>query len=75
VLFPHIPKDSNLRDAKQSQNQIMKKKISAKEKAALALTRIAEEHLKSYPIEEQERMIKAFGLKVSELRGRMLWYS
>jgi hypothetical protein len=53
----------------------MKKKISAKEKAALALTRIAEEHLKSYPIEEQERMIKAFGLKVSELRGRMLWYS
>jgi len=49
----------------------MKKNISRKEKAAL--TRIAEEHLKSYPVKEQERMIKAFGLKVSELRRRRLW--
>jgi len=48
----------------------MKKKISRKEKAALALTRIAEEHLKSYPVEEQERMIRAFGLKVAELKRK-----
>jgi hypothetical protein len=48
----------------------MKKKISGKEKAALALTLIAEEHLKSYPVEEQERMIRAFGLKIAELRKK-----
>jgi len=48
----------------------MKKKISRREKAALALTLIAEEHLKSYPVEEQERMIRAFGLKIAELKRK-----
>jgi hypothetical protein len=48
----------------------MKRRISRKEKAALALTRIAEEHLKSYPVEEQERMIRAFGLKLAELKRK-----
>jgi hypothetical protein len=50
----------------------MKKKISRKEKAALALTLLTEKHLKSYPAKERDRMIKAFGRKVSELRRRML---
>jgi hypothetical protein len=48
----------------------MKKKISRKEKAALAIAQIAEEHLKSYPVEEQERMIRAFGLKIAELKRK-----
>jgi hypothetical protein len=48
----------------------MKKRVSKKEKAALALTLLAEEHLKSYPAEEQERMIRAFGLKIAELKRK-----
>jgi len=42
----------------------------SKEKAARALALLAEDHLKSYPEEERERMIKAFGAKVSELRRK-----
>lgn len=45
----------------------MKKNAMSKEKAARALTLLAEEHLKSYPLKERERMIKAFGMKISEL--------
>ena len=48
----------------------MKKKTMSKEQAARALARLAEEHLKSYPEEEREKMIKAFGSKVSELKGK-----
>jgi len=48
----------------------MQKKLSRKEKAALALTRIAEEHLNSYPVKDQECMIRAFGLKVAKLRTK-----
>jgi hypothetical protein len=51
----------------------MKKKVSSKEKAALALTLFAEKHLRSYPAKEKDRMIKAFGRKVSELRRQRLW--
>jgi len=33
----------------------------SKENAARALTSLAEEHLKFYPLEERERRIKTFG--------------
>jgi hypothetical protein len=45
----------------------VKERFSRKEKAAVALTLIAEEHLKSYPAEEQERTVRRFGLKVAKL--------
>ena len=48
----------------------MKEKAMSKEKAALALARLAEEHLKTCPEEERKRIIKAFGSKVSELRKK-----
>lgn len=48
----------------------MKKNVSRKEKAAVALTLLTEEYLKSFPKEEQERRIRAFGLKVAELRKK-----
>ena len=48
----------------------MKKKVLSKEKAAHALALLAEEHLKSFPAEERERRIKAFGSKVSELKRK-----
>jgi hypothetical protein len=48
----------------------MKKNASRKEKAALALTLLTEEYLKSFPVEEQERRIRAFGLKIAELRKK-----
>jgi len=50
----------------------MKKKGLSKEQAALTLTLLTEKHLKPYPPKERDRMIKAFGRKVSELRKRML---
>jgi hypothetical protein len=48
----------------------MKEKISRKEKAAQALARLVEDHMKTFPGEEQERMMRAFGLKVAELNRK-----
>jgi len=45
----------------------MKKSVMSKEKTARALVLLAEKHLKTYPEEERERRIKAFGTKVSDL--------
>jgi len=45
----------------------MKQKISRKGKAAQALARLVEDQMKTFPVEEQERMMRAFGLKVAEL--------
>lgn len=36
----------------------------------MALTLITEEYLKAFPVEEQERRIRAFGMKVAELRKK-----
>lgn len=48
----------------------MEKKISRKEKAALALARLVEDHMKTYPAEEQERRWRAFELKVADLKRK-----
>jgi hypothetical protein len=48
----------------------MKKKAVSKEKAAQALALLAEEHLKTYPVEERDGRIRAFGIKVLELKKK-----
>jgi hypothetical protein len=48
----------------------VKKKVMSKEKAAHALVLLAEEHLKSFSSHERETRIKAFVIKVSELKRK-----
>lgn len=48
----------------------MEKKVPRKEKAAIALARLVEDHMKTMPAEEQERRWLAFELKVAELKRK-----
>jgi transposase-like protein len=51
-------------------NRRMKRKTTSKEKAALALLKLVEGHMKTLPAEEQERRWSAFELKVAELKKK-----
>lgn len=48
----------------------MQKKMAREEKAALALAKLVEDHMKTLPVEEQERRWHAFELKIAELKRK-----